>query len=178
MVLPAFIRQRFGEDGFHVWLQALSPEARQTYSGSININDWYPIRSCYLEPTEALCRLFFDGNLRGAWEVGRYSAEYALTGVYRAFVKLTSIQLFVKRAGVMLPTYYRPSALEIVSLEGNGTVMHLTQFPEPNPFAEHRIGGWIEKALEIHGCQQVEVSITSSLTQGNPYTEFVIRWRR
>ena len=36
--------------------------------------------------------MFYNGNLEeGAWEAGRYSAEKALTGIYKIFVKFGQI---------------------------------------------------------------------------------------
>jgi len=176
IVLPGFIKQQFGEQGYRQWLEALTPQARQVYEGIIGINDWYPIRATYLEPTEVLCRLFYRDDHKGAWELGRYSAEYALKGVYRAFVKLTSVQFFIRRAGVVLPTYYRPSAIEIAFQGERKTVLRIVQFPEYSPLIEQRIGGWIERSFEIHNCQGIEVKIDKSMARGDSCTEFVVTW--
>lgn len=178
VVLPAFIKQRFGEPGHRQWLEALKPEVRRGFEAGIGINEWYPLKEYYTRPTEELCRLFFGGSLAGAWQVGRFSADYALRGVYRAFVKLSSVKFFVRRAGVMLPAYYRPCAIEVLANEDFRTLVRITQFPEPSPVAEHRIGGWMQRGYEIHGCQEVKVEITSSLAAGGAYTEFTITWSR
>lgn len=178
VVLPAFIRQRFGEQGYRQWLGALTPGARRDFEAGIGINEWYPIREYYIGPTEELCRVFYQGRLEGAWEVGRFSADYALRGVYRAFVKLSSVKFFVRRAGVMLPTYYRPCAIEVLANEDLRTLVRITQFPDPSRVAENRIGGWMQRGYEIHGCQEVKVEITGSLAGGDPCTEFVITWSR
>jgi len=175
-VLPPFVKQQFGEQGLRQWLGALPPGVRRDFESGIGINGWYPIREYYTSPTEELCRLFYQGRLEGAWEVGRFSADYALRGVYRAFVKLSSVKFFVKRAGVMLPTYYRPSAIEVLANEDLKTLVRVTQFPDPSRMAEHRIAGWMQRGYEIHNCHEVKVEITSSLANGDHYTEFVITW--
>jgi hypothetical protein len=44
------------------------------------------------------------------------------------------------------------------------------------PVVEQRIAGWIQRALEIHGCRQPAVNITKSLTKGDPCTELDFSW--
>jgi hypothetical protein len=176
VVLPEFIRQRFGQAKVTLWTNSLGPAARQIYTSPILINEWYPFREAYLEPTEALCRLFFNNDPQGAWEAGSFSADYALRGVYKAFVKLTSVKYFITRASAVLTTYYQPSAMLVKVIENNRAVLHMTQFPLPSQLAELRIAGWIHRSLEIHNCKDVGVAITSSLAKGDPYTEFILTW--
>lgn len=176
VVLPAFIRQRFGEQGHRQWLGALTPGARRDFEAGIGINEWYPIGEYYTGPTRELCRMFYQGRLEGAWEVGRFIADYALRGVYRAFVKLSSVKFFVRRAGVMLPTYYRPCSIEVLANEDQMTVVRVTRFPNPSPVAENRIAGWMQRGYEIHNCRQVKVDLSAAISRGDPYTELSLTW--
>lgn len=50
---------------------------------------------------------------------------------------------------------------------------HFTQFDKT---VEARIGGWIQQALEISGCKDVEVATTKSLTKGDSLSEYRINW--
>lgn len=43
---------------------------------------------------------------------------------------------------------------------------------------EHRIGGWMERALEICGSKNVTVRITKSMTENAEYTEYSIIWKK
>ena len=175
--MPTFIADRFGWDKLDQWLKALPPESRKVYSQQVMVNDWFDLKRIYLDPTELLCELFYGGDRRGAWELGRASAEYGLKGVYRAFVKMTSVKFFIRRANVMLPAYFKPCAMELVSQENNRTVAHMTLFPEPHAIVDNRIAGWMERSLEIHGCRDVKVEVTKSLANQDPVTEFVLTWK-
>jgi hypothetical protein len=176
-VVTDFIRGKFGPEGLERWLGALAPEAARAYREGIQINHWYPLRELYLEPTAVMCQLFFGGDPGAAREIGRFSADFALKGVYKAFVKMTSVNFFIKRASLLMTTYYQPSRMELASLGNNRAVLHLTEFPEPHPLIEARIAGWVERALEIHGCREVKVDIVRSLTTGAPLTELVLTWK-
>jgi hypothetical protein len=175
--IPLFVRNRFGEPGFQKWLQALSPQAQKSFSTNILSPVWYPLKETMIEPTVKLCDLFFNGRLDGAIEQGRFSAEHGLRGVYRLFVKLASPETLVTKASTIMPTYYQPSAMEVME-KGNGrAVVRITRFETPHTVIEHRIKGWMERALELAGAKSARAEIAASMTKGSPHTDFAITWR-
>lgn len=176
-VLPKFIEERQGPDGLKKWKNALSAEAKKVFNEGVMLTGWYPIKEIYLEPTALLCEMFYNSDTGTALEIGRYSADYALRGVYKAFVKLSSVRNFIKRANVVMATYYRPSAMEIITIEPRRLVLHITIFAVPSEHAELRIAGWIQRGLEIHGCKEVGWAIPRSLTRNDPMTELVFTWK-
>ena len=175
--IPLFIKSKFGEEKFKFWLDSLSPEAYDVYKTSVFPSLWYPMKEILIEPTKNICDLFYNGSLNGAWESGRFSAEYGLKGIYKMFVKLSSPEFLIKKASVILPTYYRPSAMKVIENTKGYAMVRVTEFLEMEKVIEHRMGGWMERALEICGCQEVKMEITKSITTGDPYTEFQSTWK-
>jgi hypothetical protein len=173
--IPEFVRRNFSSR-FDEWFDSL-PDASKEIMKAVLVGDWYPLRDAIIEPTKKVCDLFYDGKEEGAWEAGRFSADHALKGVYKVFVKIGSPGFVIDRASRIFSTYFRPSELEVVKKSPKGAVMHVVKFPEPNRLVELRIGGWMERALEINGCKGPEVKITRSLTRGDPVTEFVLKWQ-
>ena len=55
--------------------------------------------------------------------------------------------------------------------------LQITKFEEPSDIVDNRIGGWMEKALELSGYKTVNISITKSLAKGAPFTEFQVSWK-
>ena len=82
----------------------------------------------------------------------------------------------INRATSILPTYYKPSEIKVVEKMEKGVVIRISSFPEISDIIEHRIGGWIEKALEIQGCESVDVKITKSIAKKDPYCEYTVHW--
>lgn len=75
-----------------------------------------------------------------------------------------------------MTSFYDPSTLEVANERPNGVDVHITEFEEASEIVEQRIGGWMETALEICGCKNLKTEITSSLAEGDRYTEYVINW--
>jgi hypothetical protein len=175
--LPKFIEEKHGPEGLKKWKNSLAADARKVFDDGVMLSEWYPIKELYLEPTAQLCETFYQGDTKAALEIGRYSADYALRGVYKAFVKLSSVGNFIKRANVLMATYYKPSAMEVVTVDPRRLVLHITVFPAPSQHAELRIAGWIQRSLEIHGCKEVGWAIPRSLAKMDPLTELVFTWK-
>ena len=67
--------------------------------------------------------------------------------------------------------------MKVADLQANNTVIHITKFEEPSEIIDNRIGGWMEKALELSGYKTVNISITKSLAKGASFTEFRVSWK-
>ncbi len=174
--VPKFIVKRFGEEGRTAWMERLSPQAREVFSNPILASVWYPIIPILAEPTVALCDLFFAGDLKGAWESGRFSAREALSGIYRMFLVIGSPHTILKKGGTAMAQLYRPSAITYVPGEGNRGVLRITTFPEPHPALDARFGGFVEESLVICGCKNPAVSMGLMMSRGESYSEYHITW--
>ncbi len=175
--IPKFIEERFGIDGLNNWLNSISPNAKEVYGKNILASKWYPLNEFFVEPTRQICRLFYAGNNKGAWEAGRYSASYGLTGILKIFVRMGTPSFIISRATSILPSYYQPSELKVVETSSSGCTLQITKFPEISDIVENRIGGWIERALEIQGCKLVSVRITKSASINAGICEYSIKWK-
>ena len=175
--IPLFIKDRFGEKGFERWLSKLEPEIQEIYKGVISVNKWFDIKKVFIKPTEMLCDIFYKGDIKAAWEFGRFSADYGLKGVLKVFVKLASVNYFINRASVVIPNYYTPMSMDVITNEKGYAVLQIPHFPGIHKIVEYRIGGWMERALEITGnTKDLDVKITKSLADGDDCTEFEVKW--
>lgn len=176
--LPIFIIKKFGVEKYKRWLESLSPEAKVVYSNPISKTDWFPVKKMLEEPTEKICDLFYNSSLRGAWECGRYSAEYGLKGIYKVLVKLRSPMILIKKAESILPAYYRPCKLEVNESSPESVLIVVQEFPNISSVIENRIGGWMERAIEISGCKHVTVTIDHTMIKYNRCTTFSVVWKK
>ncbi len=174
--IPLFVKQKHGDQAYQRWLDTLAPKTRDTFNGSLLPSVWYPMRETLVEPTRAICDLFYGGDNRGAAEQGRFSAKLGLSGVYRLFVRISSPEFIIAKASQILPTYYRPSSMIIAEKGPGRAVIRVTEFPDPDTIVEQRILGWMEQALLICGVKTAQGSVEDSITAGAPHTEFHMTW--
>ncbi len=177
-ILPKYVQKNFGKEALTQWLNSITPAAREVFDGSISAKDWFPLKEAFIEPTATLCQLFYNWDYKGAWELGRFSADQSLRGIFKLFVKFGSPEVLINRAGVAFSTYYDPSTIKVQLDDQGFPIMRIMEFADIDKLVEMRIGGWIERALEISGCKNVGIKITKSLTKGDSYTEYKISWSK
>lgn len=122
--------------------------------------------------------MFFNGNVRGAWESGRFSADYGLKGVYKIFLKLSNVHIFAKRAEILWASYYNPVNPKLTENKPGRIVFEIYDFPDIHEIIEHSIGGFLERAEELYNLNNLSVNIEKSLAKGDGLIRYVIKWNK
>jgi hypothetical protein len=174
--IPDYLKKNHSEK-YKIWLESLPEESKKIFMEAVLPSNWYPLNEAAIIPTMKLGEVIFGDPLQGGWQCGRYSAEVALTGIYKFFIKAASPFFIINRAGKVFTTYYQPSDMEVVDKGDTWVVLQISRFEEPHPVIESRISGWIERAMEIHGVSSVTVDVPKSMTRGDKVTEFRVSWR-
>jgi hypothetical protein len=173
---PQFVREKYGEQGVARFIAALSPHARVILGSPIMASRWYPLEYGVVEPTRTVCNLFFAGDPKGARELGRFSADQTLRGIYKVFVKLHDPMWTVKRSDAVFAAYYRPGTCELLEETERSATIRYVDFPEQSGLVEQRIAGWDERGLEICGASSFSVEIVRSISRGDREIEIALRW--
>lgn len=160
---------------YEEWKSSLS-EASGLLLSSVSTSNWYPVEPGVIVPTEVLCDMFYSDKKQGAWESGRYSAKMGLTGIYKVFVLISSPSFLLKRAARVIATFYEPTDLRVADSTDTSMTIQFTKLPIKNELIEYRIAGWMEMALEICGCKNLQVNISQSMAKGNSIFETKINW--
>ena len=171
-----FVKSNYQEK-YYDWLRSLPENVQTIYSKVIDSSQWYPLKEGGLLPTRKIADLFFNGDYeKGAWEAGKYSAQKALTGIYKIFVKASSPGYIVQRASRVFSTYYRPCQMAVVEQTGASVVLEISNMTESDIVIEYRIAGWINRALEISGAKNITIDIPRSICRGDAVTQLSISW--
>jgi len=172
-----FVSTKFNTEDYNSWLKSLSAESLSIMNGNLLASNWYPYVRAMLEPTKAVCDLFYGGSMRGAEEIGKFSADKSLHGIYRFFVKVASPDSLLKRASNIFQSYYNPCRIELIKEGERMYVMKFSEFDPPSPFVEHRVLGWVEEALSICGANSVRTSIRKNAQNKGDFSELYINWK-
>jgi len=174
--IQEFVQTKYA-DKYAEWLKAMPETSRNIMSKPVYVSDWYSVKDAAIEPTIAIGKVIFNGDsIKAGWETGRFSSEQALNGIYKVFVKMATPQFIIGRSGKILPSYYDPSEIAVKETGSKHVVLNISKLPSNHEVLEARILGWIQKALEVTGCKNVQINPTKSLTKGDPITELMITW--
>jgi hypothetical protein len=171
-----YVKMNYKEK-YNEWIGSLPEDSRQIYNSAIDSSKWYPLQYGGIVPTKLLGDMFYKGDHKnGAWTSGSYSAEKALTGIYKIFVKASTPSYIVDRASRVFSTYYRPCEMSLISKKERGVLIQISQMTNSDEVIEYRIAGWIQKALEISGAKNIQITFPKSITKGDSVTEMEINW--
>lgn len=172
-----YVREKHGAAALEALLAGVPEESRRILKEKVLPSAWYPIGPAYLTPTRVFCDLFHGGDSAGAWQIGRYSAETALTGIYKALLVFISPRTFVERGPGILTNYYRPMRPEVKLLGPGHYAVFVHDVDEPSPYFDARVGGFIERALEMSGAKELSVKIVAHAARSGDTTELHFVWR-
>jgi uncharacterized protein (TIGR02265 family) len=174
--IPDFVKKNF-PGRYQEWLQSLPEEAKQIFSGFIKVNEWYPIVAGLTVPLHTVGKVFYNNDWKkSAWEMGRFSAGEALTGIYQIYVRFGTPRHLIDRAGRVMSAFFSNSEIKLIESTKNSLLVHISRFESPDEAIEYNIAGWMQRALEISGVKNVKVDITKSLARKDFVTEFRINW--
>ena len=158
------------------WTNELPHDSKIIFNNTVLATEWYPIEDACIIPTRVLAKILNEDENELAWEAGRYSAEKSLTGIYKVFISICSPLFLIKRAGVMITSFYRNVNAEILESSSSHMLVRFYDFSFESEIIEKRIGGWMQVALEKTKCKNVTFDFVNSVTRGDECTKLLIKW--
>lgn len=176
IALKQYVLDNFGKEGVEKWIESLEPDSRNIFLSTIRPRAWYPFIDGSLEPENKICELFHDGDIKKSWLVGRYVADEGLKGIYRFFVKHGNPNFIIKKAGFVMNSFFDDAKIEVLEFGPKSVAVRLVEFEGIDEMLEWHIGGWIERAFEIVGCENIKIDIVKSLARGDDVTGYMVSW--
>ncbi|MFC1678514.1 hypothetical protein ACFLZ9_02115 [Patescibacteria group bacterium] len=178
---PLFVKETFGEEACNKWLDSLPAESQNIFRKPILSSVWYPYKWGAYEPQKKIVEMFYGGDPKKAAEMGRYSTEKSLKGIYKMFLKLIASAVpsagasMVNRIQQTFSAFMRPIKLENAEPGNSQSNLRIVEFSEVDEIAEYGIAGCLEKAIEIMMGKKPEVNIVKSMARGDECTEYEIK---
>ena len=169
-----YVSERFGAGALTDVLGALPEEERSVLEGSVLAASWYPMPTFLHFMQEAEKKL-------GAQEpdlirrMGRASAEYGVTTVYKIFFKVGSPEFIIGRAARVFGTYYDTGKLTVVETRAGRAILDLEGFEGAPQFCA-RIRGWMERTVELAGGKDLRSQHTRCVHRGDVLCRFEGTW--
>ena len=173
---PDYIKEKYPAR-YLEWIQSMPPSSKTIFEQPIYATSWYSLTNAVIIPTQKAGDLFFGGNHeKAAWEIGRYSADVALKGIYKIFVRVSSPHFVLSRASSIFAAYYKPSDIKVIESKDKSCVLQLAQFKQDELLIMQRIAGWLAKTLEITQKTALSVGVSNDVINGELLTRITAKW--
>lgn len=171
-----FVKERFS-NRYSEWFEKLTPKVQSVISDGILAGQWFDLHEFVLEPTKLIGNLFYDGDENtAAFEIGVFSAKYALKGIYKIFVKVASVDFVLKRTTSIFSTYYSEGKFEIIYRTTDRVEFLSTGFIKGDELIFQRISGWVKGIFEVISKNQFKVSYEISESENNKLVTKIISY--
>jgi hypothetical protein len=168
-----YATETLGPQGYRRLLESLTPEDRNILEAGVLASGWYPL-TFLLDVMENTTRITADP--RTAWKMGRASADYALTTIYKIFFKVGSPQFVISKASTVFKTYYTTGQMNPVVSEKGHALMEITGFADPAAILCERIMGWMERTVELSGAKEPRMVHPQCLARGDAVCRYEGWW--
>jgi len=155
----AFVETNY-KNQYKAWLGSLPTASNSIYSNSISATEWYPVEYAYYFPLKNISDRFFNGDERTTGlEVGRFSANYGLKGVYKVFLMIATPQALMRASKRIISVYFSNVDVKIDDVKKKSLVLSCTRIFTTNELFDYRTIGWCVRALELANCKNVEFNL-------------------
>ncbi len=143
------------DDRFEEFLNAVQPATREVFEHGPLETSWYPL-DLLVDGMVVADRMFGQGDLALCEEMGRFSADHTLTGVFRGlFFKFGSVNFILQRAAKAWRSHYDSGRMELIDSETGRAELRLSQLPDGELLECLCLGikGWMARAVELVGSE-------------------------
>jgi len=168
-----YIRSRWGEEGLQKVIDNMSPDAREWGVRRIMDNEWVPDAHSN-EFLVTMDKLFGRGDMALVRKAWKDIAAQNLSGVYRVFAKMSSVESIMKRSDVLWKTYYDTGKIHIIK-KGKGHMEAEVVGYVPYESSCPGLLGWIDYIFEFY---KVKGQVTHPMCKlrGDPQCIYDIKW--
>ncbi len=174
-VTPEFVKTKFPNEYFK-WIDSLPDESKKILSGAIYATDWFNLTDSLTIPTEKVSQLFFKNDLEAASELGKFSADSALKGIYKIFVRVSSPVFVINRASSVFSTYYNPADIKVIESSNDSVSLGIGGFKLRDELVLYRIAGWMNRTIEITQKSVVKVEVVKNIEKDTIQAIIKAQW--
>jgi hypothetical protein len=173
-----FVQETLPANALPEILRALDPDDRGQIDAGVLVSAWYPF-SLLIRLMRQVGR-FDAGRTPHLYRLmGRASAEYSLTTIYRIFFKIGSPQYTLSKAARVFGSYYDSGTMEAIVNEKGHAILELRDFTEPAPEFCDRLWGWCEKTIELISSHRLHrAAHIQCVNRGDPTCQFEGFWEQ
>jgi len=176
--IPAFVKSAYPHEYFN-WIESLPQISKEIMLNPIMATDWFSATDAIIIPTTSIAEKFFNYDIKkAAWQLGRYSSDIALKGIYKIFIKITTPGFILSRASSMLETYYRPCTVKVVESKERSATVLFSGFPPDTEVIFYRIGGWAENTFEAVKCKNVSITFDFKYNTESKQVMMYCKWEQ
>ncbi len=180
-IVPRYIKRwlldKYGEDGLSKVLNSLTPATAEMLRNPIP-HEWYPSSSVE-ELYVTIHRIFAANEPEVIYSLGYHIAEKSVKGFLNFLMRLTSVDVIIKRVKSLWRKFHDSSTATGEIIEQNGTRkkgLFKVEGPSPGEYSCQIITGFLEYMFVTTGATEVKVEKKTCIHNSDPFCSWEIQF--
>jgi hypothetical protein len=169
----AFVKERYGDEGWRRFETLLSPVTRRIVGATIDPRAWYPFEA-FVDVNVRADALFGRGDYKLCFEMGGYGADRNMTTLYRVFFRLGSVSFVMGKAASLWSEHYDGGRLVTDGEDRKRFTLRIEDFPAPHCAHCMSVAGWAKRTVELTGATVLDTQRTACRNWRDAACTFVI----
>jgi hypothetical protein len=170
----AFVKERYGDEGWKRLFALLKPETRQVLSGRVESRSWHPF-DAFVDLNVRADALFGKGDSRLCYEMGVYGADRNMNTIYKVFLQLGSVSFIMGKAAALWSEHYDSGRLVSTSDQRKSHSLRIEGFAQPSCAHCFSVMGWAARCVELTGATLEQQQRTKCRNWRDDACEFAFR---
>jgi hypothetical protein len=146
-----------GEETVSRFLQSLTPEDRKCFQALLP-TDKLPIEQVTRFYEALVPVLFPDKSLaKGLWQLGYQLAQNDMKGIYRALLRIATVEMVIKQAAMIWQTYNEKGQASVQRVNNKKYVFIVENYPEISKNSRIVNDGYITGLCNLTGVKNLNV---------------------
>ncbi len=161
--LHDYIKEKYPQN-YNQWLNGLPVKSKDIFEKTIFLNEWYSLTDSVLIPSKIGSELFCNGDYdKFLYTTGQYNGVKNLNGVYKIFIKITSIEYILKKTRLIFKTYYNHGSIDVDFGENIEIILYGFDKGEEKWFVN--IAGYLDSMYRMVSKKQKQFKVVNSFSE-------------
>jgi len=169
-----YVREEYGDEAIGRVLAALPGEDREAIGPNPLVSSWYPMPA-FLHFMQEAEKQLGEQDPKLVRNMGRASADYGITTIYKIFFKVGSPEFIIGKATRVFGRYYDTGEIVPVESAPGHAVFDIKDFEGAPQFCA-RIRGWMERTVELAGAKNLRSAHSQCVHRGDAVCRFEGTW--
>ncbi len=138
----------------------LSAESRSAYE-NVMATSWIS-QAVEKEIMESCLREIFPGEPQGFRQLGKLLAQHNLTGVYKVFLRIPTIEFIMKRVGELWRMFFQKGSAQVEIVAPHKGLLTVSGYADLMPYQRELVAGYIQGIMGLAGARQVQTILLPS----------------
>ncbi len=173
-----YIKEKFGDDGIQKIISQLTPEEKTLFQFGICKAMWYEV-DFHIHITDLILKTFYPDQepVKILREIGAFTAEHDQNSIKKIVYRLGTPVFMAHFGSWNFNRFYDVGKIKVLKSDSGTLILIADDLPMYHEYIFERMAGWMKRAIELCGGQEVAIDPTVKKVNERFQLIFQMTWK-